>query len=93
MPHVGRSARRAVMGAMLVSSALGMASTASAATFTHRTVLTIDRTQVPGVASLTNFPVLVSVTAAQRDYAETGLMPELLVVYQALGDPAMRIRQ
>jgi hypothetical protein len=28
--------------------------------------------------------------AAQRTYAETGLMPELLTVYQLLGDPAMR---
>jgi hypothetical protein len=33
-----------------------------------------------------------AVLAAQRDYAETGLMPELLEVYQLLGDPAMRIR-
>jgi hypothetical protein len=30
--------------------------------------------------------------AAQRDYAETGLMPELLSVYQLLGDPATGIR-
>jgi hypothetical protein len=30
--------------------------------------------------------------AAQRVYAQTGLMPELLAVYQLLGDPAMRIR-
>jgi hypothetical protein len=30
--------------------------------------------------------------AAQRDYAQTGLMPELLEVYQLLGDPAMAIR-
>ncbi len=30
--------------------------------------------------------------AAQRTYAQTGLMPELLTVYQLLGDPAMRIR-
>jgi hypothetical protein len=33
-----------------------------------------------------------AVLAAQRDYAETGLMPELLSVYQLLGDPATRIR-
>jgi hypothetical protein len=33
-----------------------------------------------------------AVLAAQRDYAQTGLMPELLDVYQLLGDPAMRIR-
>jgi hypothetical protein len=33
-----------------------------------------------------------AVLAAQRDYAETGLMPELLEIYQLLGDPAMRIR-
>jgi hypothetical protein len=33
-----------------------------------------------------------AVLAAQRAYAETGLMPELLAVYQLLGDPAMPIR-
>jgi hypothetical protein len=33
-----------------------------------------------------------AILAAQRDYAQTGLMPELLTVYQLLGDPAMRIR-
>jgi hypothetical protein len=33
-----------------------------------------------------------AVLAAQRTYAETGLMPELLGVYQLLGDPALRIR-
>jgi hypothetical protein len=32
------------------------------------------------------------ILAAQKDYAETGLMPELLAVYQLLGDPALRIR-
>ena len=30
--------------------------------------------------------------AAQAAYAQTGLMPELLAVYQLLGDPATRIR-
>jgi hypothetical protein len=30
--------------------------------------------------------------AAQATYAETGLMPQLLTVYQLLGDPAMRIQ-
>ena len=30
--------------------------------------------------------------AAQAAYAQTGLMPELLTVYQLLGDPGMRIR-
>ena len=30
--------------------------------------------------------------AAQKAYADTGLMPELLGVYHLLGDPAMRIR-
>jgi hypothetical protein len=34
-----------------------------------------------------------AVLAAQRTYAETGLMPELLSVYHLLGDPAMRIQQ
>jgi hypothetical protein len=33
-----------------------------------------------------------AILAAQRTYAETGLMPELLGVYQLLGDPALRIR-
>ena len=33
-----------------------------------------------------------AILAAQRDYAQTGLMPELLSVYHLLGDPAMRIR-
>jgi hypothetical protein len=33
-----------------------------------------------------------AILAAQRTYAETGLMPELLTVYQLLGDPATRIR-
>ncbi len=33
-----------------------------------------------------------AILAAQRDYAETGLMPELLTVYQLLGDPATMIR-
>ena len=33
-----------------------------------------------------------AILAAQRTYAQTGLMPELLTVYQLLGDPAMRIR-
>jgi hypothetical protein len=33
-----------------------------------------------------------AILAAQRDYAETGLLPELLEVYQLLGDPAMRLR-
>ena len=32
------------------------------------------------------------ILAAQKTYAETGLMPELLSVYHLLGDPAMRIR-
>jgi hypothetical protein len=31
-----------------------------------------------------------AILAAQAAYAETGLMPELLGVYQLLGDPAMR---
>jgi hypothetical protein len=32
-----------------------------------------------------------AILAAQRDYAEAGLMPELLSVYQLLGDPAVAI--
>ena len=34
-----------------------------------------------------------AVLAAQKTYAQTGLMPELLSVYHLLGDPAMKIRQ
>jgi hypothetical protein len=34
-----------------------------------------------------------AVLAAQKTYADSGLMPELLSVYQLLGDPAMSIRQ
>ena len=33
-----------------------------------------------------------AILAAQRTYAQTGLMPELLSVYQLLGDPAMKVR-
>ena len=33
-----------------------------------------------------------AVLAAQKSYAETGLMPELLSVYHLLGDPAMTLR-
>jgi hypothetical protein len=33
-----------------------------------------------------------AILAAQRAYAETGLMPELLGVYQLLGDPALLLR-
>jgi hypothetical protein len=33
-----------------------------------------------------------AILAAQRTYAQTGLMPELLSLYQLLGDPATRVR-
>jgi hypothetical protein len=33
-----------------------------------------------------------AILAAQGDYAETGLMPELLTVYQLLGDPATTVK-
>jgi hypothetical protein len=33
-----------------------------------------------------------AILAAQRTYADSGLMPELLAVYHLLGDPAMSIR-
>jgi hypothetical protein len=33
-----------------------------------------------------------AILAAQKTYAETGLMPELVSVYHLLGDPATRIR-
>ena len=32
------------------------------------------------------------ILAAQKSYADSGLMPELLGVYHLLGDPATRIR-
>jgi hypothetical protein len=34
-----------------------------------------------------------AILAAQRSYAESGLMPELLGVYHLLGDPATRIQK
>ena len=34
-----------------------------------------------------------AILAAQTSYAETGLMPEVLTVYQLLGDPATRVRR
>jgi hypothetical protein len=33
-----------------------------------------------------------AILAAQRTYADTGVMPELLMVYQLLGDPGMELR-
>jgi hypothetical protein len=33
-----------------------------------------------------------AVAAAQRSYAETGLMPELVAIYHLFGDPATRLR-
>ena len=33
-----------------------------------------------------------ALAAAQQAYAQSGLMPELLSIYQLLGDPAMKIR-
>ena len=33
-----------------------------------------------------------AVLAAQKAYAETGAMPELLSIYHLFGDPAMTIR-
>ena len=33
-----------------------------------------------------------AILAAQKAYAETGLMPELLSIYHLLGDPATTIR-
>jgi hypothetical protein len=33
-----------------------------------------------------------AILAAQRRYAETGLMPELLTIYQLLGDPGLRLQ-
>jgi len=42
--------------------------------------------------SVGNQPFGVAVHAAQKTYADSGLMPELLGVYHLLGDPAMIIR-
>jgi hypothetical protein len=33
-----------------------------------------------------------AILAAQKDYADTGAFPELLSIYQLLGDPATTIR-
>ena len=33
-----------------------------------------------------------AVLAAQRTYAGSGLFPELLAIYDLLGDPALRLR-
>jgi hypothetical protein len=33
-----------------------------------------------------------AILAAQAAYARTGLMPELLEIYQLLGDPAMKLQ-
>ena len=33
-----------------------------------------------------------AITAAQRAYADTGAMPELLSIYHLFGDPGMKIR-
>jgi hypothetical protein len=33
-----------------------------------------------------------AVLEAQKNYAATGVMPEMLDIYHLLGDPAMRIR-
>jgi hypothetical protein len=33
-----------------------------------------------------------AILAAQRDYALSGAMPELLEIYNLLGDPALEIR-
>ena len=63
MTHAIRGRGRAVAAAVLSLSALSVAPTA-AATFTHRTVVTIDHTRVPDadLLPLGNFPVLVSLT-------------------------------
>ncbi len=63
MPRASRSVIRAIVRGALVVPLLGVVSPAGAASFTQRTVVTIDRNQVPGVASLVDFPVLVSVTS------------------------------
>ena len=64
MARASRRAGRAFAAGALAVFALSAASTAGAATFTHRTVVTIDHTRVPDadLLPLTNFPILVSVT-------------------------------
>jgi len=34
----------------------------------------------------------MAVFAAQTDFAQTGAFPELLSIYNLLGDPALRLR-
>jgi hypothetical protein len=48
------------------------------------------RALVQELASGTHERLGDAVLAAQETYAETGLMPELLAVYQLLGDPALK---
>jgi hypothetical protein len=47
MTRAGRRAGRAVAAGAIAAIVLSPASTAGAATFTHRTVVTIDHTRVP----------------------------------------------
>ena len=63
MSPVSRSVIRAILGGALLVPLFGVPSPATAASFTHRAVITIDRNQVPGVAGLVDFPVLVSATS------------------------------
>jgi len=57
-------AMRRGLWAAVALAVLGSAAPSTAASFARRTVVTVDRNQVPGVASLTDFPVLVSVVAS-----------------------------
>jgi hypothetical protein len=50
------------------------------------------RALVAEVTSGTHARLGDAVLAAQKTYAQSGLMPELLAVYHLLGDPATRIR-
>jgi len=50
------------------------------------------RALVRELASASHARLGDAVLAAQKTYAQAGLMPELLTVYQLLGDPAMRLR-
>jgi hypothetical protein len=50
------------------------------------------RAVVGEMASGTHERLGDAILAAQKAYAQSGLMPELLAVYQLLGDPGMKLR-
>jgi hypothetical protein len=71
-------------GAIAAFSPSGL-SVDSAAHAYHRAV-------IQELASGTHGRLGDALLAAQRSYAETGLMPELLTIYHLLGDPTLRLQ-